>query len=198
MTISRRLLIAPAASIVFVLALSACGSSTGNTGTGPAATPAGAAAEAGGGEAGTISWTDPQHRYKIDSPGAMTVAADGRASAIRPAERLEVSILTGSTGGTPMALAQADTASLKSSATNFHLLMAPTYVSINNRRSVKLLYEWTAGTNSVTGKPANLTTARYYIPKDSTRLAVVTYGIATSQYDPQGADDVATSFTWLS
>ncbi len=198
MTISRRLPIPFASSILFVLALTACGSSTGNTGSGPAATPAGVAAEAGGGEAGTISWTDPQHRYKIDSPGAMTVAADGRASAIRPAERLEISIVTGSPAGDPMALSQADTASLKSSATNYHLLIAPAYVSINSRRSVKVLYEWTAGTNSVTGKPTNLTTARYYIPKDGTRLAVVTYGIATSQYDPQGADDVAISFTWLS
>jgi hypothetical protein len=49
----------------------------------------------------------------------------------------------------------------------------------------------------VTGKANQLITARYYITKDSVRLAMVSYASAANQYDPQGADDVANTFAWL-
>jgi hypothetical protein len=96
-----------------------------------------------------------------------------------------------------MALAKADLSALKTSATNFRQLQAPAAVTISGHRAVKFVYQWTAGTNAVTGKANALITARYYITRDSNRLAIVSYGSAANQYDPQGADDVANTFAWL-
>ncbi|HYM51784.1 MAG TPA: hypothetical protein VET65_14595 [Candidatus Limnocylindrales bacterium] len=191
-----------AALLIAAMLLAACGSSTSGSsssaGGGDTTATQPNQGEAAGGEAGVVHWQDPQHRYTIDSPGAMTVAADGSAAALRPEERLQVAIVTGSAAADPMALAQADLSTLRSTATNFRLLSGPATVTIGGRQMVKALYQWTAGTNPVTGKATNLASARYYIPRDGSRLAVVTYGIAVSQYDPQGADDEAISFTWLS
>ena len=61
----------------------------------------------------------------------------------------------------------------------------------------KAVYTWTDGVNPVTSRPNVLVSARYYIPKDRATLAVVTYSIAANQYDPQGADDVVSTFKWL-
>jgi ABC-type glucose/galactose transport system permease subunit len=57
-------------------------------------------------------------------------------------------------------------------------------------------YTWNAGTSAVTGKAIALTSVRYYIAKDATTLAVITYGVASNQFDPQGADDIASTFQW--
>jgi len=46
------------------------------------------------------------------------------------------------------------------------------------------------------GKAIALTSVRYYIAKDATTLAVITYGVASNQFDPQGADDIASTFQW--
>jgi hypothetical protein len=60
----------------------------------------------------------------------------------------------------------------------------------------KFTYTWNAGTSAVTGKAVELTSVRYYVPKDSGTLAVITYGIVSNQFDPQGADDLASTFRW--
>ncbi len=60
----------------------------------------------------------------------------------------------------------------------------------------KLVYHATGGTSAVTGKAIELVSVRYYIPKDRTTLAVLTYGVTASQYDPQGADDTVMTFAW--
>jgi hypothetical protein len=96
-----------------------------------------------------------------------------------------------------MALARADLNTLKTTAPGFRQVQAPAAVTVAGHRTVKFVYQWTAGTNAVTGKANQLITARYYITKDSTRLATVSYGSAANQYDPQGADDIANTFVWL-
>ena len=125
----------------------------------------------------------------------MTANADGTASYIGPQERLEVAVRTGS-GLDPAALAAADLPTLRSTVTGFQLVSGPAAIRLGNRSVQKLVYSWSAGTSPVTGKPIQLMTARYYIAKDATKVAVLTYGITASQYDPQGADDVALTFGW--
>jgi hypothetical protein len=178
--------------------MAACGPSA----TGSASTTAEQGATQPGSEAGTgtetsIAYTDTLHRYRISGPGRISANADGTASFIGPVERLEVAIVDGARAADPMALAKADLNALKSSVTNFRQLQAPAAVTISGHRTVKFVYQWTAGTNAVTGKANELITARYYITRDSNRLAVVSYGSAANQYDPQGADDVANTFAWL-
>jgi len=177
--------------------LAACGSSSA-TGTTPADqgnTQAGA--EAGAGTETSIAYTDTAHRYRISGPGRMTANPDGTASFIGPVERLEVAVVDGTRAADPMALATADLNALKMTATDFRQVQAPTVVTVSGHRTVKFVYQWTAGTNAVTGKANQLITARYYITKDSGRLAMVSYASAVNQYDPQGADDVANTFAWL-
>lgn len=127
----------------------------------------------------------------------MTANADGTASFIGPVERLEVAIVDGPQAADPMALARADLGALKATAPDFRQVQAPAAVTVAGHRTVKFVYQWTAGTNAVTGKANQLITARFYITKDSSRLAVVSYASAANQYDPQGADDVANTFAWL-
>lgn len=182
------------------------------TGTACTATPTGAAAPraqvagretaaprgeaANGGEAPAFPYTDTRNGYRVDAPGPMTANADGTASYVGPQERLEVAIRTGA-GLDPAALAAADLATLRSSLRGFSLVSGPATVQLSGRGVVKLVYSWTAGTSTVTGKPIALMTARYYLPKDAAKVAVLTYGVTASQYDPQGADDVALTFGWM-
>ncbi len=177
--------------------MAACGpSATGTAPTSAEGTPQ-AGAEAGAGTETSIAYTDTMHRYRISGPGRMTANADGTASFIGPVERLEVAIVDGTRAAEPMALAQADLNALKTTATDFRQIQAPAAVTVSGHRTIKFVYQWTAGTNAVTGKANQLITARYYIARDSTRLAVVSYASAANQYDPQGADDVANTFAWL-
>jgi hypothetical protein len=188
-------LLIPALSLV--VAVAACGGGT-STGTGPdgqaASSPA--APEVNNGETPVITYVDARFHYRIDAPAHMTANADGTASVVGPSERLAVSVVQGSAASDPVAFARSDAESLHSSATSFRLLSGPTPVSINGRSVQKLVYSYNAGTSAVTGKPLDLVGVRYYIPKDSVTLAVVAYGIVSNQYDPQGADDIASTFRW--
>jgi hypothetical protein len=175
--------------------LAACGSSS--TGTTTTTADQANTQEAGAGGEVSLAYTDTLHRYRISGPGRMTASADGSASFIGPVERLEVAIVDGTRAADPMALANADLGTLKTTATDFRQVQAPASVTISGHRSIKFVYQWTSGTNAVTGKANVLITARYYVTKDATRLAVVSYSSAANQYDPQGADDVANTFAWL-
>jgi hypothetical protein len=184
--------------LALVSVLAACGSSTAGTAPTPAelgVTQAGG--ETGGGTETSIAYIDTAHRYRISGPGRMTANPDGTASFIGPVERLEVAIVDGTRAADPTSLASADLNALKTSATDFRQVQAPAAVTVSGHRTIKFVYQWTAGTNVVTGKANQLITARYYITKDSVRLAMVSYASAANQYDPQGADDVANTFAWL-
>jgi hypothetical protein len=115
---------------------------------------------------------------------------------IGPSERLVVSVVQGVSAADPAALARTDVGTLQTSAANFQLLSGPSEVTINGKRVEKVVFRYSAGTSAVTGKQVDLVGVRYYIPKGSAMLAVVAYGIVSNHYDPQGADDIATTFQW--
>ena len=77
-------------------------------------------------------------------------------------------------------------------------MAAPATAAISGSpRTVKAVHAATVGENPVTGKPNDVVVVTYWIPKDPTAVAVLTYSVTASQYDPQGADDVANTFKWL-
>jgi hypothetical protein len=176
-----------------LVAISACGSSSGQTGvTSPAP------GETQTGESKPVTYTDTRFHYRIDAPGGqMTPNADGTASFVGPSERLEVAIIEGSRAGNPGSQANNDLSILSQSAPGFKKLSDPTAVTLSGRTVTRFSYTWNAGISVVTGKQLELTTVRYYVPKDSKTLAVIAYGIASNQFDPQGADDLVLTFQWL-
>lgn len=144
-----------------------------------------------------MTYTNARYHYQIDAPGPMVVGADGSASYVGPEERLQVAVVEGPRANDPAALARADLSSLSANSTGFKALLQPIVVTLSGQKVTKFVYAWVDGTSPVTGKPNQLTGARYYISKNGSGLAVVTYAITSSQYDPQGADDVASTFKWL-
>lgn len=143
-----------------------------------------------------MHYVDPRWGYQVDGPGQMTASSDGVASVIGPLERLEILVRQGSEAADPAAAAATDLATLRTSATAFRLISGPSVARIGSRDVEKLVYSWTDGTSSVTGKPVLLVSVRYYIPKNASTLAVLIYGVIANQYDPEGADDVAVTFAW--
>jgi hypothetical protein len=174
------------------LATIACSSSSSSPSSAPQAN---AGTEAAGGEV-IVPYTDSRFHYRIDAPGRMTANPDGTAAYLGPSDRLEITIVQGSAASNPGALASQDIKSLSTAATAFHQLSNPTTLTLNGHQVTRFSYTWNAGTSAVTGKEIALTSVRYYVAKDATTLAVITYGIASNQFDPQGADDIASTFQW--
>jgi hypothetical protein len=197
--ISMRLTSALPLTLVSLIALTACGSSGSSSTTDrPAAQASGASAENGAanGEAPAITYTNSRFKYRVDAPGPMTETADGSAAYVGPTQRLEVAVLTAPAAADPHRRAVDDLGVLRSSKTAYKQVDPVAQVSLSGKNVQKLVFSWTDGVNTVTGKPNDLVSARYYIAKDRSTLAVVTYSIAANQYDPQGADDIASTFTW--
>ena len=186
--------------LIGALGLAGCGSDSPAAGTGAAGTTAdaGGTAEAGAanGEAAGTRFISQRYHYRVDAPGTMTEAADGTASATRGVESMTIKVVTGGSAGDPGALAQSDLSTLPAQNPAYRLISGPGTGTLSGRSVVKFVYSWTNGTNPVTGRAEDLVTARYYIPKDAGTLAVLSYSITAPQYDPQGADDVATTFQW--
>ena len=190
----RRQTLLGALVIAGTVAISACGSSSDQAGAATSPAPG----EAQGGESRPVTYTDTRFHYRIDAPGGqMTSNTDGTASYLGPSERLEVAIVEGSRATNPASLANNDLSILSNSAPGFKKLSDPTAVTLNGRTVTRFSYTWNAGISPVTGKQLELTTVRYYVPKDGGTLAVITYGIASNQFDPQGADDLVLTFQWL-
>jgi hypothetical protein len=192
----------PGVLTLAALGLAACGSDAAATTSGGATaqssasgTEAPAAGEAGNGEAAGVRFVSPRFHYRIDAPGQMTEAADGTASSNRGVEQLSVRVVTGTPAKDASAFAQSDLATVQGQGAQFRLLTPLGTPSVNGRPFPKFVYS-TSGVNPVTGKAEDLVNARYYISRDSGTLAVVTYSIVASQYDPQGADDVVSTFQW--
>lgn len=175
-----------------VLALAGCGSD----GTAQNPAPAAGGGEVTVGESVPQVYADARYHYAIDAPGRMTANPDGTASFVGPSERLEIAVVTGSSASDPGALASQDAKALSVSASGFRQLSSPSAMTLNGHSLIKFTYTWNAGTSAVTGKAVELTTARYYFSKNSATVAVITYGIVSNQYDPQGADDLASTFRW--
>src|ERR1700687_661521 len=184
-------LILAGVGIAGLVALAGCGTDTTTQTPAPAA-----AGEVTVGESVPHRYTDAKYHYLIDAPGLMTANADGTASYIGPSERMEIAVVIGSGAADPTALAAQDAKSLSTSLSGFRQLSNPSIVSLNGRNVTRFSFAWNAGTSAVTGKAVELTSVRYYVPKDSATLAVITYGIVSNQFDPQGADDLASTFRW--
>jgi hypothetical protein len=197
----RQLRVAPVAAIALAgLALGACGSEvTSQSGAG--ATPATSseptvAGDVTTGESAGVRFVSTRFHYRVDAPGTVTETADGTATASRGVEQLTIRIVGGSAAADPSAYAHSDAASLPASITSFTVVNPLAIVALASHPSVIKTVYTSTGTNAVTGNAESLVNARYYIARDSSTLAVVTYSIVLSQYDPQGADDVVTTFTW--
>ena len=176
------------------IALTACGSSSGSAGAGNA--PATAGAEVNTGESIPVAYVDSRFHYRIDAPGHMTPNPDGTAAYVGASERMEISIVQGSRAADPSATASQDIKSLSTSVTAFQQRSNPTIITLNGYHVTRFSYTWNAGTSTVTGKAINLISVRYYVSKDAANLAVITYGIVSNQFDPQGADDIVSTFQW--
>jgi hypothetical protein len=181
------------ATIATGLLLTACGGATGGGATTGGTTAA--APEANNGEAQSVAYVDNRFHYRIDAPGKVTAAADGSAGFVGPTERITISVRQASSADLP-GLARADIAALPALLNGFQLKSGPTAITLNGKPAEKFVFTYNAGASAVTGKALNLVGVRYYIPKDASTLAVVTYGIVADQYDPQGADDIASTFRW--
>jgi hypothetical protein len=178
------------AAFAAALALAACGGSTPAATSGTATTT-----EAANGEAQAVAYVDSRYHYRIDAPGHITAAADGTAGFVGPVERIQIEVRQASSADLP-GLARTDIQSPPTSFTGFQLKSGPTMVALNGKPAEKFVFTYSGGVNSVTNRPLTLVGVRYYIPKDASTLAVVTYGVASDQYDPQGADDIASTFRW--
>jgi hypothetical protein len=169
---------------------------SGSSGAVAAPTDAGTSGEAGtNAEAAGVPYTNTRYHYSIPVPGPATEAADGSMSAHRGVEAMTISVVSGAAAADPLAYAQGDMPKVEKATTQFQVANALARVDINGRRVVKVVYN-SVGANAVTGKPEGLVNVRYYIPHGSGALAVMTYSIASNQYDPVGADDIEATFLW--
>jgi hypothetical protein len=155
-----------------------------------------AAGDNGGGEGAPIRFVSSRNHYRVDFPAVMTEAADGTATASRGTEKLTIAVISGSAASDVAGYARSDAATVQARSPQYTQVNALAAVSLSGRSVQKIVYSWTNGSNAVTGNPQQLVTARYYIPRDASTLAVLTYSIAPNLYDPQGADDVASTFAW--
>ena len=195
MRLSRIQVLAVGVAALSVVAASACASNSSGSGgeTAAGSTPG---AETGGGEAPVVTYVDSRFHYRIDAPGQMTSNADGTASVVGPSERLAIAVVLGARASDPATLAKEDAAALPGSRTSFRLVSGPAAMTLNGKKVSKFVYSYNAGSSPVTGKPLDLVGVRYYIPKDSSTVAVLDYAIVTGQYDTEGADDLARTFQW--
>ena len=142
------------------------------------------------------TYVNDQYHYSVESPGPMNAGSNGAASYFGPEERLEVLAVEGPSATDPVALANKDVAALKSSVTDLKVVSGPAAMTLGNRQVIKVTYTGTVA-NPTTDKPIKLTSARYYIAKDKSLLAIVTYGDKAEEFDPKEADAIAMSFRWL-
>jgi hypothetical protein len=149
-----------------------------------------------------VFYTNTQYNYRVEAPGQMVQAPDGSVSAQRGVEAMTISVVTGSNAADPNAYATSDQSQLQPATAGYQLWYGPaprTLASAGHGGShivTKVIYA-SSSTNKVSGDPQTLVNVRYYIPKDSSTLAVMTYSNVDSQYDPQVADNFASTFAWL-
>jgi hypothetical protein len=190
--VHRTTILAGGLTALSLVAALAC-AGPGGSGRTTESQPAG---EAATGEAPAVVYVDSRYHYRVEAPGQMKANPDGTARVVGPSERLEIAVVQGPRASDAAALAQADVTALPGSTKSFQLLSGPAAITLAGRKAQKLVYRYNAGTSEVTGKPLDLVGVRYYIPKDSSSVAVLNYGIVSNQYDPEGADDVARTFQW--
>ncbi|HEY6378938.1 MAG TPA: hypothetical protein VI316_07140 [Candidatus Dormibacteraeota bacterium] len=195
----RSLLVTLAAGSVALVATSCGDSTSGPAGasSSTAAVDTGGQAEVGGGDAPGIVFESPRYRYRITSPGAVTQAADGTASGSRGDERLVIRVVTGPAAADPASVARGDLTTAKLATPDFAVQQSPASTTVGGRPAIKDVTVASDGQNPLTGRFERRVTVRYYVPRDASTAAVLTYSIPEVQYDPQAADDIAATFRWL-
>lgn len=149
-----------------------------------------------GGEVSPTDYTDSRYHYRVIGPGPMKAQSDGTASFSGEDEKFEVAIVEGTRAADPAALAEADLAALGRSASEFQVLVRPQAITLGEQRMIKVTYA-SIGKSYATGKPLKMFAVRYYIPKNSEMLALLTYRDAASEFDAKEAEGFAASFRWL-
>ena len=183
--------------------LAACAGDTPTPPSGAAApgnSPAPAESASAGGEAGgeapLTRFVSSGNHYRVDAPGTMSEGSDGVAKASRGLESLQIVVVSGSAAADPSAYARSDLNSVRSTS-GFALRSGPETVFLRAASSSQRTVYTAAGANNpVTGKPQTFVTARYYVPRNSSTMAVLIYSNVVDQFDPQGADDLANTFVW--
>jgi len=148
-----------------------------------------------GGESNPATYTDSRFNYRITGPGPMSRNADGTASFAGEDERLVVTVVTDSRAADPNALAQSDLNSLRGSTPDSQVLIQPVAVTLGGQRVIKFTYS--SSGQSFKGKTVKFFNVRYYIAKNDSTLAVISYRDASTEFDAQEADGFASSFRWL-
>jgi hypothetical protein len=173
-----------------LLLLAGCGPLPGQSG-------GGGSGGNGGGSGGQTptTYTDARHHYRLTAPGPMKAKSDGTSSYASEREYLDIAVVEGAGAADPAALARKDASSLGSSKPDFRLLSPPAPTTLGGKQVVKFTYASTTGDQG--GAKVQLTNARYYIPKDQSQLAVVSYGDDAAEYDATEADGIISSFQWL-
>jgi hypothetical protein len=180
--------------LALVGTLVACGGDQGAARS-PGA-PAEKAGEGGGPDAPSIRFVSARNHYRIDAVGTMTESSDGTASSGFGQESLKITVVSTTSAGDPTGFAKSDLESLRATS-GFTLKSGPERFRLNaSDATVKTVYSLSGVTSPVTGKPQTFVSVRYYIPRNSGTLAVVTYSDVIDQYDPSNADDVANTFAW--
>jgi hypothetical protein len=147
-----------------------------------------------GGETDPTGYKDTRNRYKITGPGPLKAQPDGSATFSGEDERFVVEVVEGAKAADPTALAEADLNSLSKSTTDFKVVLRPAAVTLGGQRMIKFTY---TSTGKSQGKSVKLTSVRYYIPKNDSMLAIVSYSDVSIEFSAQEADGFATSFGWL-
>jgi hypothetical protein len=147
-----------------------------------------------GGETNPTVYTDARFHYQITGPGPLKALPDGTATFAGEDERLEVAVVTGSRAADPAALAQSDLNGLRSSAPDFQALVQPVTVTLGGQGVIKFTYSFTGSGH--TGKTIKFFNVRYYIAKNESTLAVISYRDSATEFDAQEADGFASSFRW--
>jgi hypothetical protein len=177
-----------------------CTCSTGNTrsrsdtGEEPPS-PSASGAQNQGGENTPSGYTDTRYHYSITGPGPLKPQPDGTAVFVGEDERLQVAVVEGAKAADPLALAHTDLDAIKTSAPNFQVLVQPVAVSLAGQRGAKFTYAFSG--KSHTGGQIKIFAVRYYIPKNDSMLAVVSYQDAATEFSAAEADGFANSFHWL-
>jgi hypothetical protein len=157
---------------------------------------ASAGAEAGGGETPLTRFVSSRNHYRVDAPGTMAEGSDGVAKSSHGLESLQIVVVSGSAAADPAAYARSELNSVRSTS-GFALRSGPETVFLRAASSSqRTVYASSGANNPVTGKPQTFVTVRYYVPRNSSTMAVLIYSNVVDQFDPQGADDLANTFVW--
>jgi hypothetical protein len=161
--------------------------------SGVGAEPARAQVEGEGGEEATFRFVDPASRFSFEYPQSW-------GNSTQPGEDIRftgadefISVTIVDTALGPLEFGDSDDVALAATLDSYQSRPLRTY----NTSTVVREYSWQAGPSPVTGKMVPSMAKRFYLLGPDGKLAIFTYSSPVRAYDPEGADDFATAFRWL-